>query len=302
MNVMVFFDYRPRFLTWAQYYLKELSKRPDINILYHGYDHVQIGITSDEKLMEKTDLILNIDDGTTWFKFHHHTDIIKKHNVKTAYLISDTHENHPEWIEWRRQQWKQFPYDHLFFAQKDAMKYAIEDGYDKNQVHWNPHAVDIDFWKPMTDIEKKYDIGFIGYMHSERKRRMDMLTEYMNTKYFPDCFGWLANRRMNELKMIMNDTLSSDYLNMRTFETMACSLPLLNKCDKDNDNGFLELFRDGRDCFIYNSDEELKEIAVRLLANRELCMWTGINGYEIVVSNHTYKYRIDNILKIIGGN
>ena len=290
MNIALLFNDTNRFWTVGSYIIKELSKQNDINIVSHCRIPEDSGIL-EEQCGLNADLVLVIDDGGTHFKLHHHKGKFPKH-TKTSIWLSDLHRE--DWAAWRLQMIREFKYDHIFYAQKNFKEMVLKQGYSEDECSWLPHAVDPDIFKPMPYITKQYDIGYVGYKNDKREKAEKILNEYMKFKQYASVWAWTACRSLNELKIGFNISVEDD-INMRVFESMCCGIPLLT--NKIKNNGFEDLFGDNEEfCLTYDNDLEMKEKAVRLLANPELRNILGNKGRNHVLVNHTYRNRINTIL------
>lgn len=296
MNIVMFFD-DSRFWTVGSYCKKILERDPNVNIIGHGRIPEDVGLVENDKLMEKTDLVLVIDS-STHYKLHHGASILKKHNVKTCFWISDTHR--PDWLSWRLQMITEWKYDHIFVCQKDAIELVKSCGYKDFEITWLPHAVDSEIFRYEPQFEKIHDVATVGFRNPKRDEYFPSLHKIVEFAEGQNLWAWSASRFYNEAKMGLNLSVTNDYLNMRTFEIPACKIPLIANCDKKNDNGFLEIFQDGEDCLVYNSIDEMKEMVVRLLCNPDLYEKIKENGYSKVLTHHTYKNRCNTILSTLG--
>jgi len=288
MKIILCYNDEPRFFTVGSYIKKELANQDDIEILSHCRIPEDTGIC-EESCNPDTDLILVIDSGIH-FKLHHHKGKLPK-NCKTAIWLSDLHR--PDWASWRLQMIKEFHYDHVFYAQKNFKQMILDKGYEEHECSWLPHAVDPEIFKPMPHISKRYDIGFVGYLNEKREKMFNTLDEYMDSKHYSSAWAWTASRCLNELKIGWNCAVESD-INMRIFETLSTGIPLLT--DKVKDNGLEDLFQEDVHFLTYDSEEELKEKAVRLLADSNLRKVLGENGRQHILMHHTYRNRVNTIL------
>jgi len=295
MNIILAFNDN-RYWTVGSYIKRELAKQDDINIVAHTRIPEDTGICEEQCGLD-ADLILVIDDGVSRFKLHHHRDKLPK-KTKTAYWGSDFHRE--DWAAWRKQMIREWKYDHVFYAQKNFKEQIMSCGYKSSECSWLPHAVDPEIFKPMPQIKKKYDIGYVGFLNDRRKEIATVLQDIMRFKHFNSVWEVNAARAINECKIGFNISVEDDVLNMRTFETMACGLPLL--VNKVVGNGLEDHFEDGKDLLTYADLSELKEKAVRLLANPDYRNSIAENGRLKTLTGHTYRNRINTILGTMGFN
>ena len=77
---------------------------------------------------------------------------------------------------------------------------------------------------------------------------------------------------------------------MRVFEIMACGTFLLTNRIKDN--GFDQLFEEGKHLVTYSSDRELLSLIKYYLENEKERENIAAQGHKLAVSRHTYFHRI----------
>lgn len=292
MNIALLYDDRSRYFTVGSYVTKELANQNDINIVAHCRIPEDAGVL-EEQYTPNLDLILVIDS-STHYKIHHHRGKLSK-NTKTCFWISDLHR--PDWAKWRLQMIKEWHYDHIFYAQKNFKQMIMDCGYEESECTWLLHAADSEIFKPLFYISKQYDIGYVGYMNDKREKAERILKNYMRFKHYSSVWAWSACRAMNECKILFNISVEND-INMRVFESLATGIPLLTNY---TDNGFDDIFGNEEEfCLTYNDETEMKEKAVRLLANPEMRKTLGKKGRDHVLKHHTYRNRINSILGIMG--
>ena len=296
INVMLLYNDVGRYWTVGSYIKRLFAQDPQYNIVSHARIPEDVGMFTCKDL--NINLAINIDDGTC-FKCHHHTKEIKEQGIKTAYWISDLHM--VSWANWRLQLISEFRYDHIFVCQKPFIPMILERGYSQEQTHWLPHAIDSSLFIPMPQIEKIYDVGYVGYLNDKRKQHSDILKEMINFKAYHTRWELDAARCINECKIGWNCSVTDlDYANMRVFETMACRVPLITNCNRKEHAGLLDLFEDGKHLLVYENEQEMKEIIVRLLANPELREKIAYDGHIHTLQNHTYKNRLNTLLDTMG--
>ena len=292
MNIALAFN-DSRYWSPGSYIKKELSKQDEINIVTHCRIAEDTGIC-EEQCGLNIDLILVVDDGNpAYMKLHHHRGKLGK--AKTAIALSDLHRS--EWASWRLQQIREWHYDHVFYAQKDFKKIVMEQGYTDSEVTWLPHAADPEIFKPLPQITKRFDAGYIGFTNSKRDRYFDIVKQYCNFKHYNSAWGEFANRCMQELKICINIPVENDTCNMRSFESTIGGIPLL--IQMDDKNGFDEMFNN--DMYLSFKDEnDLKEKLVRLIANPELGKSMAEKARVHALAHHSYRNRINTILAKTG--
>lgn len=292
MNLALAYQDCPRYWTPGSFIKRELAKQDEINIVAHARVPEDTGIF-EEQCGLNIDLIIAIDSGTH-YKLHHHKGKLGK--AKHCAWISDLHR--ADWAVFRLQMIKEWKYDHVFYAQKNFKKMVEDCGYVESKTcSWLPHATDPEIFKPMPCVTKRHDVGFVGFSNEKRKRVSDIVNDYMNFKHYDSVWELNAARAMNECKIILNVPVTDDVCNMRTFEAMSCGIPLLTENVKNN--GLEDLFT--QDMYLaYSNDSEIREFAVRLLANREYREQMANKARQHVLSYHTYRNRINTILGVMG--
>lgn len=212
----------------------------------------------------------------------------------SAYWVSDTHLGY----EYRLRRAKQF--DYVFTCQKRAQEEFIRDGIPAEKVFWLPHAVDEECYKPMSIIER-WDWAFVGYLNGTA--RLDLLDQML--KKLPKAYiGWRmaefkgfnvledACLKFNQAKIIPNMTIGDD-ISMRYFEAMASG-----RCFLTNDIPTAHLlFENKKHLWLYRSIDEAVSIAKTLLVDDDLRRATAKAGYEEVISKHTYRHRMLDMLR-----
>jgi len=300
LNFILFYDDRGRWWQPGNFLTKAIDSTSDINIYNHGVIPEDIGVLDSlDQISDKIDLILVIDSGKTQHKIHHHNDKIKASETKTAIWLSDTH------IGWdERKKWvSEFRYDHVFVAQKDAIQKIVDQcKYPIEKVSWLPHAVDIDVFKPNEKIIKRFDGVSVGFMNENRQKFFPLLEQLINFKHRSTIWAWSVSKAYQEGKIGINIPVSNDPLNMRCFEIGACKIPQIITFPRNNSNGLFEIFKDGEDLYSCENEDidKFKELVVRLIMNPQERSMIAENMYNKIISNHTYKHRLNSILSKLG--
>ena len=291
MNVALVYAETQRWWTVGSYAMKVFSQQPEINVVAHPNIPEDCGILEEQCGLD-VDLICVIDS-STHYKLHHHKGKLGK--AKTCFWVSDLHRS--DWAQHRLQMIKEFHYDHVFYAQKDFRDKVVACGYEEGKsCSWLPHAADPEIFKPMPWINKKYDVGFVGFSNEKRDHVAQVLREVCEYKQFSTVWAWQAVRCINEMRIGLNIPVINDCANMRSFEIMACGLPLLiEKCD----NGLSDLF-ESHMYLEYSNEKELRELVVRLMTGSELRQRMGELGRQHVLAHHTYRNRVNSILGTMG--
>lgn len=211
-----------------------------------------------------------------------------------AYWVSDAHLGY----QYRLETAKKF--DTVFCCQKRALEEFKRDGVPEEKLFFLPHAFEPDVYKKY-EIINKWDWAFIGYLNSIE--RVDLLDRFC--REFPNWYlGWRdgnmpgynvfddAAKKFSQSKIIVNHAISDD-INMRIFEGMGTGALMLTK----NIPTLHDLFVDNQHLVMYSSIDEAVEKARGLLENEEKRKLIADAGYAEVHAKHTYRHRVEQILK-----
>ena len=292
MNIALIFNDINRYWTPGSYIKRLLASQNDLDIVAHPRVPEDVPIIEESNSLD-IDLAFVVDC-SVHYKLHHSKGKLAK-KTKTAIWLSDLHR--PDWAKWRLQMIQEWRYDHVFYAQKDFRKMILESGYEQSECSWLPHATDPEVFKPMPQITKKYDIGFVGYMNPKRERIINIIKEnHLNFKHYDSVWELNAARAINECRIGLNIPVETDVCNMRTFETMSCGIPLLIE---KNDNGLSDLFES--DMYMtYLNEDNLIDKVLYLLSKPDLVESMSKKAREHVLKFHTYRNRINTILGTMG--
>lgn len=181
----------------------------------------------------------------------------------------------------------------------------IRDGIPESKIFWLPPAVEPSAYRPGwfdaekgwldCDVQKKYDIGFVGHVNNEK--RIDFLDHMFRA--FPNFFYGnrlfeFASNIYNECRIVVNSAHRDD-INMRVFEAMGSGAFLLTEKVPYLD----EIFTDGVHLVTYSSFDEAVEKAKYYLSHDEERKKIASAGFDEIVSKHTYRHRIDDVLRRI---
>ena len=146
--------------------------------------------------------------------------------------------------------------------------------------------------------QKKYDIGFVG--SEARKFPRGKLIDIIRASYPDSYLGGADFRKIGEIysssKIGFNYSILND-INMRTFEVMSCGSLLLTNYIKDN--GFNELFEDRKNVVVYKNKRDLLDLIEYYLKNESQREKIACNGYDLAVSKHTYRHRVQAMFNYI---
>lgn len=259
--------------TTGQYIYKELKNL--------GYQTEILLPQEKEKILKiKPDFVLAIDDGS-----HYILDI--NYHPKAIWII----DSHTSFI-CDKVMSKSF--DIIFVAQKEYIeRFKKYNPY----VYWLPLAADPE-WHGKQNLEKIYDIAFIGQLGIGWRRKL----LFSLKKDFPHSFIGQADCKKigkiySQTKIVVNYNVNND-INMRVFEAMASGSLLITNEIKNN--GFNELFQEGKHLIVYNGTyKDLKTKIEYYLKNNKERETIAFEGYKLILEKHTYKHRLDFILNKI---
>jgi len=192
-------------------------------------------------------------------------------------------------------------FDQVFCTQKDS-KHLLEQA-GCSRVHWLPFGFDETLKNDHT-LEKIYEVAFVGNLDlpatTEERRRVlpEIEKNYRMNDYRTSCFGDGMMHTYNQSKMVVNIPALGGF-NMRTFEAMASGALLLTK---NVGNGQADLFQDGTHFVSYTDTADLLEKIDYYLKHEAERLAISENGMREVLSNHTYRHRAFEMLKVMAAN
>lgn len=304
-------------------------KKPRVAIYYHNHlrnDGPPLYYFNALKTQLQFDTLHLIPEGDTrrWGSFDYHFWVDygedsflpeevcmwqppKEVGGKTIYVVSDAHLDEKEY---RLRKAKDF--DYVFVNQKWYLPRFKEINPN---TFYLPHAAEPKAY-PYVPTIKKYDICFIGHVQEKHfgngvdTNRVDaldrMFKEFPNFYYGSRMPLWPeknmfedAARHFNESKVVFNISVGDD-LNMRFFETLSTgSFLLTNKIpelESVADRGLI----DGVHYVSYESMDDAVAKAKYYIEHDEEREKIAEAGYKAFIEGHTYKHRIEEILKIVG--
>ncbi|MBI3814218.1 MAG: glycosyltransferase [Nitrospinae bacterium] len=208
----------------------------------------------------------------------------------TACCLIDSHINLSWHIQWARQ------FDFVFVAQRKYIP-EFEKAGCKN-VFWLPLGCDPDIHKKF-EVEKVYDIGFVGSItknHVRRKLLLDKLANRFNVHIERSFLEDMAIT-FSRSKIIFNEAIKDD-LNMRVFEALSAGSMLLT--DEAAGSGLTDFFKDREHLVIYN-DNNIVELADYYLKHDDEREAIAQKGKEEVLKRHTYDHRVGQMMGNIFG-
>ncbi|MCP4653002.1 MAG: glycosyltransferase family 1 protein [Candidatus Omnitrophica bacterium] len=256
---------------------------------YRHQEISQFDLKEATQLTNEFDLYLRIDDGS-------YSESIPSQLHPYAWWISDTHLKKP----FKSIVINSRNCDHLFCCQKQGAKKL--SAIIKKQVHWLAGAADElpnDF-EFKSDRDKKWDICFIGTKGKYSLRKVILENLKINYKSFH-----MGRAEIEELsdyyshgRITVNYPINND-INLRFFEAMSAGALVITH--RIIDNGFEEIFRDGKHLIVVDDIfQELKEKIDYYLKNIEEREKIAKTAFEYIHSRHTYRHRLIEMFKIMG--
>ena len=216
-------------------------------------------------------------------------------------------------------------YDCFFASGKDALSRCARAGL---QSHWLPFACVPEIHRPVhlsSADEKRFssDILFFGTPYSERIRLFQKLTEFNLAIWGP---GWDRLpvghslrpfirggplKTQEWVKAVSGTKIAINYMgssgfdmdpakesmaNSRVFELLGCGAFQLVDAKED----LKALFRSGSEMVWFTKDEEVVDIARYYLSHPEERKAIGQRAREAALKTHTYRHRVEEMLKVLG--
>ncbi|HHT9135737.1 MAG TPA: glycosyltransferase [Candidatus Wunengus sp. YC60] len=175
-----------------------------------------------------------------------------------------------------------------------------------NKVIKSQWACNYELYVPY-DIEKDFDISFVGQPHGNRVDILSKLVEGgLKLEVFG--FGWknrpripfhqmvrLFSRSKINLNLSNSSTLIGQQIKGRNFEIPGTRSFLLTS----NAENLSEYYEDGKEIVIFHSAEEFVEKAKYYLKNEDERNTIATNGYKRTINEHTWHHRYDKIFSSI---
>jgi len=170
-------------------------------------------------------------------------------------------------------------------------------------VTWLWQAAEPTLWKPVVEVEEKYDTGFIGTFtrNDDRINALDTLC-----RAFPSSLvtlGWWAEegvRQLHEFRVAFNYSaypIETGGTNLRTFEVMSAGRALVTNWTSDLKSlGF----ESGEHLLAYRTLDEGMDMIRWLLDHPGERARMGLAARKKIIESHTYVHRAIEILSMFG--
>ena len=186
-------------------------------------------------------------------------------------------------------------FDYTLLAQKAQVDVFSRAGI--RNVTWLPLACSPEL-HDVGPLERRYDVAFIcnprGDHNNRRRDLMLALSERFPNSYVGKCWPEGMARIYAQSKVVVNACVNED-VNMRVFEAMASGALLIT----DHAIGLEDLFEDKKHLVIYRDDALLCGLIERYLEDAEARERIAAAGQALVLAQHTYDRRIEEMLNVV---
>lgn len=208
--------------------------------------------------------------------------------------------------------------DYISIASDHVRRSFVERGFSENKLLQNPYGVDLSMFKPLVNIEKRYDVIMVGGW-SKRKGCDLIIDAIKESKYtflhvgsivdlpFPNDDNFMHVDAVNQKELVNYYNQAKVFvlpsreegLAMVQAQAIACNLPLIGSRDSGAED--LKKMVENKECIIIidelNSNNIVKAVEQALKKYKEL----GSNTYAgRAIGNLTWKAygeRYSNYLK-----
>ena len=208
--------------------------------------------------------------------------------IKAAWFI-DTHLATAHRIEIARQ------FDFVYLAQKAQVDAFRAAGIPR--VTWLPLGCSEDLHR-IPPRERTLDVAFVGSMDSasgeKRRHFIEAVRAAFPNHYIGQCWPHEMAEYYSRAKIVVNMCVNLD-VNMRVFEAMASGAMLVT----DPAIGLEDLFENGRELAIYETEEEGLALIRKYLDDAEARERIAAAGQAAALAHHTYAKRLETMLEDI---
>ena len=184
-------------------------------------------------------------------------------------------------------------FDYIFTGHKPQVEWYNAQGLS---AFWLPFACDPDVHRPFWAL-RKYDFVFIGNLDSDRQSFFEWLSKSFSVLFRAGVFLEDMSRAYCSGGIGINISKAKE-ITMRVFEIMACNVLLFTD---SSDNCISDLGLLPEEHFVVYSRENVINLGKKYLCNGSLQAKIARNGYELVRECHTYKHRMQELLRICFG-
>lgn len=186
-------------------------------------------------------------------------------------------------------------FDHIFLRSHLCIEHVIQQGWAAaEQVRLMLSGVDVDFFRPLPDIEKDIDILFVGTPTARRQEILVALQRHFSIVQ-TRAFGSELVNLINRAKIVLN-IHAADHLDTETrvYEVLACRGFLLTE-SLSSENPF----RDGTHLVEAGDLSHMQELLHYYLAHPALRQEIATAGWNEVVENHSVLERARQIKGVL---
>jgi spore maturation protein CgeB len=246
---------------------------------------------------------------------------IKRYGIKTALWTIDTPTDFKPVIKAASH------YDFVFTGGSEAYDILNEKGV--KYIQWLPFACDPEFHKPqiLTEDEKKFygsDVVFVGtvdpVLYPFRVKTLEALSDFnlsiwgpgaenipydskikpliRGEKTTPEIWTKIYSASKIVLCMHYKDPqviIPCHQASPRVYEVLACGAFLM----VDDQRDVIRLFKDREELVVFRDTDELKRLIRYYLERPDERKRIAENGRKTVLAEHTYKHRIEEMIKRI---
>jgi spore maturation protein CgeB len=204
----------------------------------------------------------------------------------------------------------------------------VKRGWARRAFTWH-EAADIELYRPMADVEKQYDVVWIGNWGDDERSgelvdflirpasQLNLTGRVYGVRYPEQALeaikagglsygGWLPNHRAPLAFAQARATVHvprGPYARqlpgiptIRIFEALACGIPLISAPWSDDE----QLFPFG--CYLsVSSGEAMKSALATVLSDNDLATHLSRTGLRAVLDRHTCRHRAQELLAIMDG-
>ena len=204
-------------------------------------------------------------------------------------------------------------YDHLFF--KD--RYLVEkiNNFTNLKAHYLPECFNPSNALLTSNLRQDIDISVIGNFHAWRVASLEKLCEENLEFHGVNAPAWLKNSWMNKIKtsapvynlqksnVILRSKININNLHLAEVQSANARLFEIN-----GSGGFQicsyseiikELYVEGEEIIMYKNSDELLAKVKHFLSSPAERGRIALNAQKRTISEHTYKHRLTELLKIV---
>jgi hypothetical protein len=262
---------------------KLLIKFPKLSKIFNPSHKIKFPLLKPEDV----DLVLVVDPVICNIDLHPFKKAIK------VYWAQDTHIEEHKYLHFFSMNLQD--YDVIYVAHlKDLVAYKQVSG---KKVAYLPLGYESDIYRPLNQLEKKYDISFVGSITQQRLQYLDHIKRRFNHLkiYFGSAYPNDANKIYNSSKIVLNISRRNE-LNLRVFEVLGSGQFLLTNAVEEVQT----LFNPAYHLDVYSNADELLDKIEFYLKEESSRNEIANNGYREVLNKHTLENRASQILRDAG--